>query len=211
MTPEQTILLDGLEIMGRTFWGPSLEECTEMVKEKYLDRLQSLTSVLKSGAGNGLHEIVSIVKSFPDGDSLYQHLEEGYVRLFIGAKGGIAAPLYESCYEFEGAPLMGKAATEMKERFEVKGLSVADTIQEPPDHLSMESEYLYFLLDKGWRDQDGALVAEGSAFAAETMLPWVSKLHERVASEKQCLFYPIIATILVEILNFIGRQSEASN
>jgi len=211
MTPEQTILLDGLKIMGRIFWGPSLEECTEMVKEKYLDRLQSLTSVLKSGADNGLHEIISIIQSFPDGDSLYQHLEEGYVRLFISAKGGIAAPLYESCYEFEGAPLMGKAATEMKERFEVKGLSVADTIQEPPDHLSMESEYLYFLLDKGWRDQDGALVAEGSAFAAETMLPWVSKLHERVASEKQCLFYPIIATILVEILNFIGRQSEASN
>ena len=177
-----------------------------MVKEKYLDRLQSLTSVLKSGADNGLHEIISIIQSFPDGDSLYQHLEEGYVRLFISAKGGIAAPLYESCYEFEGAPLMGKAATEMKERFEVKGLSVADTIQEPPDHLSMELEYLYFLLDKGWRDQDGALVAEGSAFAAETMLPWVSKLHERLASEKQCLFYPLMVSILEDILRTIGES-----
>ncbi|NIQ90076.1 MAG: molecular chaperone TorD family protein, partial [Desulfobacterales bacterium] len=74
---------------------------------------------------------------------MYQHLEEGYVRLFISAKGGITAPLYESCYEFEGAPLMGRAAAEMKERFETKDLSVADTIQEPPDHLSIELEYLY--------------------------------------------------------------------
>ena len=206
MTREQTILLDGLKIMGRIFWGPSLEECTEMVREVYLNRLDSLTSVLKTGASNGLHEIISIIQSFPDGDSLYQHLEEGYVRLFISAKGGIAAPLYESCYEFEGAPLMGAAATEMKERFDAKGLSVVDTIQEPPDHLSMELEYLYFLLDKGWRDQDGALVTEGSAFAAETMLPWVSKLHERLASEKQCLFYALMVSILEDILRTIGES-----
>ena len=211
MTPEQTILLDGLKIMGRIFWGPSLEECTEMVKEKYLDRLQSLTSVLKSGADNGLHEIISIIQSFPDGDSLYQHLEEGYVRLFISAKGGIVAPLYESCYEFEGAPLMGRAATEMKERFEAKGMSVADNVQEPPDHISIELEYLYFLLDKGWREKYDALIVEAAEFSSDTLLPWVSELSEKLASEEECRYYPLMATIVVEILTVIGRQSEASN
>lgn len=204
MTPEQTILLDGLKIMGQTFWGPSVVECTEMVKENYLNRLDALTSVLKTGASNRLHEIGSIIRSFSDGDSLYQHLEEGYVRLFISAKGGITAPLYESCYEFEGAPLMGRAAAEMKERFEAQDLSVADTIQEPPDHLSIELEYLYFLLDKGWRDQDGALVTEGSAFAAETMLPWVSKLSERLASEGDCRYYPLMAAVLMQILTVLA-------
>ena len=211
MTPEQTILLDGLKIMGRIFWGPSLEECTEMMKEKYLDRLQSLTSVLKSGADNGLHEIISIIKSFPDGDSLYQNLEEGYVRLFISAKGGITAPLYESCYEFEGAPLMGRAATEMKERFEAKGMSVAYNVQEPPDHISIELEYLYFLLDKGWREKYDALIVEAAEFSSDTLLPWVSELSEKLASEEECRYYPLMATIVVEILTVIGRISEASN
>ena len=206
MTPEQFILLDGLKIMSQTFWGPSVVECTGMVKENYLKRLDALTSVLKTGAGNRLSEIGSIIRSFSDGDSLYQHLEEGYVRLFISAKGGIAAPLYESCYEFEGAQLMGRAATEMKERFEAKGLSIVDTIQEPPDHLSIELEYLYFLLDKGWRDQDEELVAEGSAFAVETMLPWVSKLSERLASEKDCQYYPLMVSILEDILRAIGES-----
>ena len=129
MTREQDTLLAMLKTIAQAFWGPSLEACTEMVKENYLNRLDSLTSVLKTGADNRLHEIGSIIRSFSDGDSLYQHLEEGYVRLFISAKGGITAPLYESCYEFEGAPLMGRAATEMKGRFEAKGLSVADTVQ----------------------------------------------------------------------------------
>jgi TorA-specific chaperone len=197
--------------MGQTFWGPSIEGCSEMVKEDYLNRLNSLTSLLKTGADDDLQGIVSILKAFPDGDSLYQHLEEGYVRLFISAKGGITAPLYESCYEFEGAPLMGRAAAEMKERFKTKNLSVADTIQEPPDHLSIELEYLYFLLDKGWREEDDALVTEAAEFASDTMLPWVSELSEKLASEEKCQYYPIMAAIVVEILNFIGRQAEASN
>jgi TorA maturation chaperone TorD len=204
MTPEQTILLDGLKIMALIFWGPSVEGCTEMVKENYLSRLDSLTSVLKTGAGDGVREIGSIIRSFSDGDSLYQHLEEGYVRLFISAKGGITAPLYESCYEFEGAPLMGRAATEMKERFEAKGLSVADNVQEPPDHLSMELEYLYFLLDKGWSERDGELVTEGSVFASETMLPWVSKLSERLASEGDSRYYPLMAAVLKQILTVLA-------
>ena len=211
MTPEQTIVLDGLKIMGQTFWGPSIEGCSEMVKEDYLNRLDSLTSLLKTGADDDSQGIVSILKTFPDGDSLYQHLEEGYVRLFISAKGGITAPLYESCYEFEGAPLMGRAAAEMKERFKTKNLSVADTIQEPPDHLSIELEYLYFLLDKGWREEDDALVTEAAEFASDTMLPWVSELSEKLASEEKCQYYPIMAAIVVEILNFTSRQAEASN
>jgi TorA-specific chaperone len=211
MTRKEKVILDGLKIMGQTFWGPSIEGCSEMVKEDYLNRLDSLTSLLKTGADDDLQGIVSILKTFPDGDSLYQHLEEGYVRLFISAKGGITAPLYESCYEFDGAPLMGRAAAEMKERFKTKNLSVADTIQEPPDHLSIELEYLYFLLDKGWREEDDALVTEAAEFASDTMLPWVSELSEKLASEEKCQYYPIMAAIVVEILNFIGRQAEASN
>jgi TorA-specific chaperone len=208
MTPEQTILLDGLKIMGQTFWGPSVVECTEMVKEDYLNRLGSLTMVLKTGAGDGLHEIGSIIRSFSDGDSLYQHLEEGYVRLFISAKGGITAPLYESCYEFEGAPLMGRAAAEMKERFEAKYLSVADTIQEPPDHLSIELEYLYFLLDKGWREEEDALAAEAAEFASNTMLPWVSKVSEKLASEEECRYYPLMAAVLMQILTVLATMNK---
>ena len=211
MTSEQIILLDGLKIMAQTFWGPSVVECAEMVKENYLNRLDSLTSVLKTGAVDGLHEIGSIIRSFSDGDSLYEYLEEGYVRLFISAKGGVTAPLYESCYEFEGAPLMGRVAAEMKERFEAKGLSVADTIQEPPDHLSMELEYLYFSLDKGWRDQDHGLITEAAEFASDTLIPWVSKLSARLASEGDCRYYPLMAAVLVEVLNVIGRHSEASS
>ena len=205
MTPEEMVILDGLKIMGGIFWGPSHDVCIKMLGEPYLNGMQSLKSILPERSLDSLDQIVATIKSFPDGESLYQHLEEGYVRLFISAKGGIMAPLYESCYEFEGAPLMGRAAAEMRERFEAKGLSVADTIKETPDHLAIEVEYLYFLLDKGWREPDQALLAEAAEFAAETMLQWVSVFEEKLAHEKTCRFYPLAARILVEVLNSIGE------
>ena len=208
MTPEQLILLGGLKIMGQTFWGPSLERCTEMVQENYLNRLQSLKSILPARSFDSLDQIVSTIKSFPDVDSLYQHLEECYVRLFISAKGGIVALLYESCYEFEGAPLMGRAAAEMKKRFEAKGMSVADNVQEPPDHISIELEYLYFLLDKGWREKYDALIVEAAEFSSDTLLPWASELSEKLASEEECRYYPLMATIVVEILTVIATTNK---
>ena len=205
MTRAEKVLLEGLKIMGRILWGPSLEACTEMVGETYLERLQSLKAILPVRSVDSLSQLVSTIKTFPDGESLYQYLEEGYVRLFISAKGGITAALYESCYEFEGAPLMGRAAAEMKERFEAKGLFISENVHEPPDHIAIELEYLYFLLDKGWGEQDHALVAEAVEFARETMLPWVSVFEEKLAQKKKCSFYHLVARILVEILNIIGE------
>lgn len=204
MTREQNILLDGLKMVSQIFWGPSGDRCVEMVEEDYLVRLEELTAVIDEKSRGNLRQILSIIRSFKDGDSLCEYLEPAYVRLFISAKEGIPAPLYESCYEYENAPLMGKPASAMKERFEAKGLSIADEILEPPDHVSIELEYLYFLLGKGWNDKDEAYITEASAFASDVMLPWVSKLSKRLASEKECRFYPLSATVLMGILTILG-------
>jgi TorA maturation chaperone TorD len=67
------------------------------------------------------------------------------------------------------------------------------------------------LLDKGWREEDNALVAEAAEFASDTMLPWISKLSEKLASEEKCRYYPLMAAVLVEVLNVIGRHSEVSS
>ena len=114
-------------------------------------------------------------------------------------------PLYESCYEFEGAQLMGKPATKMRERFESKGLSIGEDIHEPPDHLAIELEYLYFLLEKGWSQKDEAVAAEALSFASESMLPWVTEFKMKLAGEKECPFYSLISSVLVAILNHIGE------
>ena len=96
----------------------------------------------------------------------------------------------------------------MKKRLEASGLAIDETIHEPPDHLSVELEYLYFLLEKGWSDKDRIFLSEAGSFAAENMIPWVTGFAEKLQQEKNCLFYPPIALILVSVLNAIAEFKE---
>ena len=96
-------------------------------------------------------------------------MEEEYIRLFISCKGGIDAPLYHSCYFSDDALLMGEPA--VKKKYASRGLDLAADLHEPTDHISIELEYLYFLLKKGWDDNEPVLIAEAASFASNTLLP----------------------------------------
>ena len=104
---------------------------------------------------------------------------------------------------------MGPPAVMMKRRFESKGQALAETMHEPPDHLSIELEYLYYLLEKGWADGDRSLLAEAVSFAGEVMLPWVTLLRDRLDGEKECRFYPLVASLLVSVLSFLANVDHA--
>jgi TorA-specific chaperone len=205
---QQQALLEILKEMINVFWGPDLKKCTDMLQKPVTGAFDELATQANFHNFGTLTEIKSILKKFENSEAFFYHLEQAYVRLFISDRTGVTAPLYASCYANtetgEKALLMGQAAIDMKSRFESKGLSLSDQIHEPPDHISIELEYLYFLLDKGWSDGDPNLIEEATTFAAEIMLPWVSEFEARLAVEKECRFYPLMASILKAILEIIA-------
>ena len=205
---QQQALLEILKKLIAVFWGPNPKKCSQMLQESFFGSFDKLAEL--SGKWN-VHEIKSVLRDFKNADTLFDRLEEGYVRLFISDRGGVAAPLYESCYaKTEGGAkmlLMGAPAIDMKNRFESKGLRLSKDINEPPDHLSIEMEYLYFLLAKGWSDEDKDLIDEAATFAADVMLPWVSEFQARLAAEKKCRFYPLMTSILTAILEMIAKSN----
>jgi TorA-specific chaperone len=208
---QQQALLEILKEIMNVFWGPDLEKCSQMLQESFLGSFDRLA--YQSGSWNfeALTEIRSVLAKFKSAEALCNHLEEVYVRLFISDRGGVTAPPYESCYaKTEGgakALLMGAPAIDMKKRFESKGLRLSNDIHDPPDHISIEMEYLYFLLSKGWSDEDKDLIDEASTFAADVMLPWVSEFQARLAAEKECRFYPLVASLLKAILQMIAKSN----
>ena len=209
---QKTALVAGVRILSELFWGPNLQKCHEILSGTYFQPFKALESVLKFHPPDVLQKIESVLKNFTDADSLFQLLETNYVRLFISHRDGIAAPLYESCYfgveAGDTAPLMGKPALRMKQRFESKGLSVDSNIHEPPDHLAIELEFLYFLLDKGCSDNDRKLITEAASFSCDIMLPWVTGLQKRLAAvENEGGFYLLITAILCAFLGYIGGES----
>ena len=206
---QKSALLQSLQKLCSIFWGPDLEQCREILVEDYFLPFEVVGNVAGDETQDTLEKFRNSIRNFSDVNGFFNYLEEAYIRLFVNAMGGITTPLYQSCYSdlkvtSTKASLMGESAVLMKQRFESKGLSLADDLNEPPDHLAIELEYLYFLLEKGWADKNIELVAEAFSFASESMLPWVVELRNQLKNEIVCPFYPLSAEILVAILSFIA-------
>jgi putative dimethyl sulfoxide reductase chaperone len=210
---EKQALIDGIRKLSDIFWGPDPQKCADIWKGSYWNPFEIMIPRLNSESVSALNTIKAWVNSFSDIEALGDDLEETYVRLFISDRQGIKTPLYASCYEGEGfgetTPLMGEPAQAMKQRYLSKGLSLAEDIGEPPDHLSIELEYLYFLLEKGWADKDDLLLEEAFSFGSEIMFPWVQKFEKRlVALETENHFYPLHTTLLCSILQLIDKLNQ---
>ncbi len=182
----QTALLEGVALLSRFYWGPDTDGGLDSLGRIYLKPFEALKPIVSYEPPTIIDELKAICTSSTGQDEIFKNLEQTYVRLFINNRDGITAPLYASCYEAgsapgQDAPLMGPPAVLMKERFESKKLSLGDHIHEPPDHLSIELEYLYFLLEKGLSEDDAALQNEAVSFADEIMLPWVIKFQKRLS------------------------------
>jgi len=208
----QAALLESLVALTTIFWGPDPASSRELRQDSLLSPLEAIGSRVTYEHPAVLSDLKDIIDGFEDENALFHYLEEAYVRLFINSRGGIIAPLYASCYADgtapdENAPLMGPPAVIMRKRLESKGLALSDAMHEPPDHLAIQLEYLYYLLQKGWENNDPTLLSEAVSLAGEDMLPWVIKMHQRIAAENQCRFYPLITSVAVSILAYLDQQA----
>ena len=201
---QQSSLLRGLRNVCRLFWGPDPDICRELMEGTFYGFLQDLERLHRDVAGLN-SALQAFLKDYPDSRVLHQTLEEQYVKLFISRKGGIKTPLYHSCHISEGAPLMGPPARMMFEKLQSAGLNLADQFNEPPDHIAIEGEYLYFLLEKGWRGEDIPALKEAGDFAEKTMLPWVEIFRQRLEEDQEGGFYALLAEILCDLLQIISR------
>ncbi|MBT4287603.1 MAG: molecular chaperone TorD family protein [Deltaproteobacteria bacterium] len=199
-----------IRLLTDIYWGPTVDICRDMVNKTYLspfEQLNKLPGIDISGFIVALNQSFS---NYSSADQLFYELEGIYVRTFINALDGIQTPLYHSCYLAETTSnkglLMGASAIEMVKRYEEAGLSISEDIKEPPDHISLELEYLYFL-------QNGLESSEGKAFQTEIneyvsdfMLPWIIVFLDRIKSSNSELIFLQMTSILVAVLKNISRM-----
>ena len=212
-TVQQKALLDSIQKLCGIFWGPSLEKCREMLSNDYFLSFEVLDGLLTCDPPHSLETLMGAVAGFSNDASFFDFLEESYVRLFVNAQKGITAPLYHSCYQNTEQPgfrprLMGEPAGLMRQLFKSKGLLLDDRVNEPPDHLCIELEYLYFLLQQGVSRQDKESLEEAVSFAGTVMYPWVSLFRDHLLNRSTCPFYPFAAAILAFDLQLVGLFKE---
>ncbi|MFH0728171.1 MAG: molecular chaperone TorD family protein [Pseudomonadota bacterium] len=206
----QPTILTGLRHLCRLFWGPDPAQCSEILAGRFFEPFAGPDSGGESGAVAALETIDRYLRTMPDANALFEALETSYVRLFISSRAGIGVPLYQSCYAFDGAPLMGPSAVRMQRRLEAVGLSLTgDASCEPPDHLAVELEYLYFLLEKGGREKDPALIAEAAVFAETELGAWIDAFERRLFQAPDSALYAPAAFLTGALVSRIAHDTTA--
>lgn len=201
--PKFLNILKSLEALCNIFWGPNHDQCMMLISEELLQAFELLERDIKINFSVELKKLNTIIEEYNDPELLFYRLNEDYVRLFISHKDGIIAPIYESCYEYENAPLMGPSAVRMKNLFISKGLTLSDDMNEPPDHLCIEMEYLYFIMKEAGRGKESFELKEVRNFVSDIMLPWIEKFYNKLVSEVPDSFYTVSAFLLYRLLRSI--------
>ncbi|MBW2369362.1 MAG: molecular chaperone TorD family protein [Deltaproteobacteria bacterium] len=116
-------VLNAIRNLCQIFWGPDLDQCNRLRQGLQFNPFFHLDSLLSPDPTDTIEAIADFVNASEDLQQLLSTLEAAYVRLFVSHKTGICAPLYQSCYEYDGAPLMGPPALRMKARLRDKGLA----------------------------------------------------------------------------------------
>ncbi len=197
-----TDLLPGLSFLCRLFWGPDPRHCREMVQGSFREAFGPLARRLSVDASAARARFQRVIDENPDPGDLCRKLDITYARLFLGAGQGISAPPYHSCYLGEDAPLMGPPALRMRERLAAAGLALSGRGNEPPDHLAVELEFLYFLLTKDPEDPESE--AHAVEFAETELCAWLPPFSERLARIAGSEPYSSAAILALDLVQLIA-------
>jgi putative dimethyl sulfoxide reductase chaperone len=206
--PKRTLCLDALKTLCRIFWGPDLELCQDIINGKITNLLQAVSAAFSTDLDADIKETARLAGQYKDAESLCAALSDGYISLFVNDIKGIPAPLYHSCYLTSDSRLMGPSAIDIKNRIEHHGLTISLPGNEPADHLSIELEYLYYLLNMGWSEPSAKHIREAVHFSADSMYDWVCRLYERIISDGRFPFYAIAAHLLCSIVRILAQPAD---
>lgn len=125
-----------------------------------------------------------------------------YARLFIGPNG-LLAPPYGSVYLDKGGNVMGESTARVMEFYNAEGLSMDEQFQNPPDHITAEMEFMYYLayheveaLEKHDREKAVYFLNRQEAFLRMFLDGWVAPFCEKIKEGTENGFYQALADCL---------------
>jgi TorA maturation chaperone TorD len=196
-----------LKTLCRIFWCPDRLFCNDTMNGDFVKLLRNCEKTFNLDFSSEVRAIERLAGEYIDSESLCASLSAGYIKLFVNDIDGIAAPLYQSCYQTKTRRLMGSSAINMKNRLEAHGLSILLPANEPMDHLCIELEYIYYLLHKGWSESDDDKIQEAVIFVRDSMIEWICRFCEKIAADGRFVFYMVAAELLCAIIQILSEMT----
>ncbi len=205
---EQDRIKEALRLLILTFWSQGGRKDWVDIASSSLKTWESLAQITGIKLEHPVRSVKNMLKEY-EPETLNQELESEFVRIFVNTRGGVSAPLYHSCYHDDQNLLMNEPALEMSRMLCNTGMDIGPDIGEPPDHLCIELEYLYFLLDQARDINNHPSRAHIHFFSRKFMLSWIEIFQQRIPETGVAGFFCSAAKITKELIEFIGQSTAA--
>ncbi|MDO8956704.1 MAG: molecular chaperone TorD family protein [Deltaproteobacteria bacterium] len=147
-----------------------------------------------------------------------QDLLVDYAKLFVGPFE-LLAPPYGSVYLERKKGVMGDSTVAAQRIYEAMGLGMDKDFHELPDHITVELEFMYYLVHEeirayGQADRDGVrnILEQQEMFLKSHLGAWVFAFTERVQQGCETSFYRNLARctslFVREDMQYLAGQSE---
>jgi TorA maturation chaperone TorD len=148
-------------------------------------------------------------------ESTPDELRVEYARLFVGPFA-LLAPPYGSVYLEQSGRLMGDSTLAVQRLYREAGL--VQEIQEAPDHIALELEFLHYLCLKeaegvaaNQPEAAGEYAARQSEFMDRLLRPWLPAFCEKIRRGTENTFYCALADCLESFVAEISQASDAAS
>lgn len=197
------MLSEAYRLLAACFCQPDLAALHE---ERVHERLASALEAHAPGAARSARQLLEAASSVSQ-DALLAE----YARLFVGPHALVASP-YGSVYLDAGGTVMGPSTVRVARTYRMAGVTPDPESGEPPDHISTELEFLYYLATLESRARAGDERDElqrirtlRTRFLCESLTPWVGEFARRVREGTCEPYYRYLAECLDA---FVGRSEE---
>ena len=190
------------------------ENSYKLLSECYYVPEAGLLAVLNS-LDNSIGRLSSeIAKSVPPMTDL-ESLKIDYARLFVGPYR-LLAPPYGSVYMEKNRMLMGDSTIDVKHRYAEEGLEIS--LKETPDHISIELEFMYFLIFKEIETLSNDDINRGIDYLQKQKIfleihlgAWVSEFSRNIGDNAETDFYQRLARetqrFVLDDLSLLSEES----
>lgn len=184
-----------------------LADCFRYPEPVLKEVLGPLSGVLASYDKTLETNAVNLIE-YLNSDNKMESLQIEYSRLFIGPYH-LDAPPYGSIYMDKQALVMGEFTQQAIEFYVQAGLDPSDENKEPPDHISTELEFMYFLLFQKVIKKNERFYNLGNSFLDQHLSLWVRPFTQRIEESTDNVFYLKLSKLLDDFIRIEIQSLEA--
>lgn len=171
-----------------------LADCYQLPERVEADTVAALATNLEIFLPDGAEAVAALPQAWPQGEKPLQDLRVAHAKLFVGPYD-LVAPPYGSVYLDGERRVMGESTMGALSHYKQAGLDPSGELHEPPDHITAELEFMYFLAHRHLTLHEGRYLDLQRDFLQKHLSRWIPPFSARVVTGNLHPFYNQLARL----------------